>query len=191
VPPVVADQIERVDLVIPLVSVILLGLSLPPLLAVSAIPASRYLVPAPWQNVMYGLWAGVGWLVLFALLLQTVSSARVMFAARWELRIGWFYWSTLTLLAAPIEEIWRATCLLGFEAIGTYQAVAATTLAFAVGHATPSSRVVSAALFSIYESWLFLKTESVVTTVTAHIVVNIGLFAMMRTRALNSAQQGR
>ena len=73
--------------------------------------------------------------------------------------------------------------LMAFQRLGQVSAIAIPSVAFGLAHASSPVRAILTTLFSVYACWLLLRFGSLDVPVVAHFVLNIGLFAMVRTSA--------
>lgn len=130
------------------------------------------------KSILKGCLAGLGWLAIYVGLLLRFQPRKEVIARHKLLQRSAVFWIPLSLTSAVIEEVWRAFCLL--ELGGRGEAVAITAIACGFAHARPLGRAVSATTFGLYAAWIFLSTRSLLVTVPAHAIVNIGTIYLIR-----------
>jgi membrane protease YdiL (CAAX protease family) len=126
-----------------------------------------------------GCLAGSLWLCIYILLLfftRPTHDQLVRHALRQE---SSGFWIVSGLLAAFVEEFWRAFCLVTIAPQGISAAVLVTSAACGVAHGPRRGRMASAALFAVFEAWLFFTTDSIWTTISAHVTVNVGTIVLI------------
>lgn len=132
------------------------------------------------KAVLKGIGAGLAWLGIYVLLLLCFRPSKEVIARHKLLQRSAAFWIPLSLMSAVIEEVWRGFCLIVLAGHGEFEAVAITAIACGLAHARPRGRAVSATVFGLYAAWLFLSTRSLLATVPAHAVVNMGTIYLIR-----------
>jgi Type II CAAX prenyl endopeptidase Rce1-like len=141
-----------------------------------------------WEKALFwGGLAGLGWLGIYVLLMLLFRPSKEILARHMLLQCSAAFWIPLSLTSAVVEEVWRGFCLVSLAGHGAVEAVAVTAIACGLAHAKPRGRAVSATAFALYAAWLFLSTHSLLATVPAHAIVNIGTLYLIR---LSHSQPG-
>lgn len=146
-------------------------------------PRALGLTADDWESgVGFGVLAGLAWLGFYVVVLLAFRPSAERLARNWAVQVGLVYWLLLSASSAIVEEVWRAFCLVMLGEHGNAIAVGVTTVAFGLGHPMPLGRALSVMLFAIYAASLFLETRSLLVTVLAHAIVNIGVFVLIRLK---------
>jgi hypothetical protein len=127
-----------------------------------------------------GTIVGSGWLTLYVAILARGVLSRNQLAQHQFMQRSLAYWLPQSLAAAIVEEFWRALCLTSLCGVGSVPAIGITAVAFGLGHAESVGRTLSSTLFAVYVGAIFLWTNSLVATVVAHAVVNLGTLSLVR-----------
>jgi membrane protease YdiL (CAAX protease family) len=135
------------------------------------------------QSFAAGILAAAVWRGFYAAVVYVARPDLRDFSRRWDMRVSFRYWVALSMSSAVVEEVWRAFCLVALMSKGSVFSVTITAAAFGLAHAQPFGRALSMTLFAVYTAWLFLATQSLWSTVPAHFVVNLGVFALIRLKA--------
>jgi membrane protease YdiL (CAAX protease family) len=136
---------------------------------------------AEWkQGLLKGTVAGLAWLSLNACLLVGSRPRRERLAHHLILQQPVGYLIPLGLAAAATEEMWRGFCLVALAAESHAVALAVTAIAAGWAHLQPTARALSAGVYALYAGGLFLWTRSLWTTVSCHVVVNLGTLLLIR-----------
>jgi len=133
-----------------------------------------------WYGAL-GLIAGCVWLGIYAYLIFRVRLTKNQLRGHQFVHQPLQLSVPLGLSAAVVEEIWRACCLIGLAPLGNVAAIAITSVAFGLAHAQRLGRAVSMTLFGLYLALLYLKAQSLLPPIAAHLTVNLGTIFLVRS----------
>jgi membrane protease YdiL (CAAX protease family) len=181
IPPEIAAQAVKEGNTVPYLALIVLSVSLGALIRSAEIPTFAIGVTLnDWpMSLFIGVLAGSGWLALYMWVIQRTRPSREQIERHFILQRSLWYWFPLAVLAPFVEELWRGFCLVALAGQGTVVAVAVTATACGWGHAQSRGRVISAVLFGLYVAGLFLWTRSLLVTIPAHLIVNLGTLGLI------------
>lgn len=183
VPPDVLDRAHRLDKVLIFVELAGLAALLATVMTGARITLEDLGLESPGlRRAAVGCGAGALWLTFYVALFLVARPDPRRLAKRWEQRFAVEQWAALSITAAAIEETWRALCFVLLKEHSRFEVLAWTTVAFALGHVQSLGRFVAAALFGTYAGWLFLATNSLWVTISAHTIVNLGVYALIHLR---------
>jgi hypothetical protein len=138
-------------------------------------------------ELLSGCGAGLVCVALYGFAALFVPSTSGV-AHRWELRTPFWKWTTLSVSSAVVEELWRVsslTLLREPQAI----AVAVTAIAFGCGHAQSRLRIIVVSLLGVYLALVFFQSGSAWTLFAAHLVINIGVFVLLKALSLRDERR--
>lgn len=127
-----------------------------------------------------GVAAGAAWLAVYVRMATATWVQNGKPTDNLAARVKLPYWLSLSIVAASVEEVWRAYCLVTLAALGSTTATFITATAFGLAHLSSLGRAVIAGLFGVYIALLFLIVRSILATTTAHLIVNIGVWFIVQ-----------
>jgi len=174
-PDAVERQAVKVGNVVPFIGQLVLLVCIWGLARHSAIPASMMgITSSRWQMAtVAGVLVGLAWIGIYAWVLLAFRHPINRVARHRLLERPTGFWVPLGFLAAFIEEVWRAFCLVAFAGSGYFGGLAVTTIAAGLAHPQPLARAMSAMLFNLSASALFLSTRSLLAPISTHAIVNV------------------
>ena len=133
-----------------------------------------------WWTATLGVIVGSGWVMLYAFILALVVPSKMHFGRNRFVQQSLTFSMALAVCSPPVEEFWRAFCLISLAPLGNAAALVMSALAFGFAHSASLGRAVSMVAFGLYLGGIFLLTQSLLTLVVAHEVVNVGTLWLVR-----------